>query len=72
VTFVPAAGLRPVTADHEPVHLRPAAALNLSNLMDLARTVVIEAAFISVVVAIDVIRRRRRRARRSGAQPLPQ
>jgi hypothetical protein len=60
------------TADHEPVHLRPAAALNLSNLMDLARTVVIEAAFIAMVVAIDVIRRRRRRARRSGTQPLTQ
>ena len=75
VTFVPAGaagGIRPPTAGHEPVHLRPAAALNLSNLMDLARTVVIEAAFIAVVVAIDVIRRRRRRARRSGTQPLTQ
>jgi hypothetical protein len=72
VTFVPAAGIRPLTADHEPVHLRPSAAFNPSNLMDLARTVLIEAAFIAVVVAIDVIRRRRRRARRSGAQPLTQ
>jgi hypothetical protein len=75
VTFVPVgvpAGIRPLTADHEPVRLRPAAALNLSNLMDLARTVVIEAAFIALVVAIDVIRRRRRRARRSRTQPLPQ
>src|SRR5215471_17623103 len=37
-----------------PVHVRAGAALNLPDLLDLVRTVVIEAAFIAVVVAIDI------------------
>jgi hypothetical protein len=52
--------------------LRGIAAFNLSDLMDLVRTVVIEAVLIAVVVAIDGTRRRRRRARRSAIQPLAQ
>jgi hypothetical protein len=44
--------------------------LNLPSILDLVRTVVIEAAFIAVVVAIDIARRRRRRARRTAIRPL--
>jgi hypothetical protein len=50
-----------------PVHIRAGVALNLPSILDLVRTVVIEAAFIAVVVAIDVVRRRRHRARRTAS-----
>jgi hypothetical protein len=68
VSVVPA-GIRKLSGDHRPAGTR-SLALNPSDLKDLVRTVVIEAAFIAVVVAIDVIRRRQRRARRSATQPL--
>jgi hypothetical protein len=43
--------------------------LNLPGVLDLARTILIEAAFIAVVVAIDAARRRRRRARSAATPP---
>jgi hypothetical protein len=53
-----------------PVHIRAGVVLNLPSILDLVRTVVIEAVFIAVVVLIDVARRRRRRARRTASRPL--
>jgi hypothetical protein len=53
-----------------PVHIRAGVVLSLPSILDLVRTVVIEAAFIAVVVVIDVARRRRRRARRTASRPL--
>ena len=49
-------------------HLRAGIVLNLPNILDLVRTVLIMAVLIAAVVAIDVMRRRRRRAGKTAAR----
>jgi hypothetical protein len=58
---------RPVIIVSQPMDLGLNSMLDPANLPSLRHTVVIEAGAVAAVVLIDVIRRRWRRARRSGS-----
>ena len=64
---VPARAHGPVNIDLRPMDLGLNSMLDPVNLPSLRHTLVIEAGAAAAVVIIDVIRRRWRRARRSGS-----